>query len=83
MGSVMSADETWVEAVLRIIEERSGPISLQEIYQRIERHPLVTPDLMELWGGQPMYQHNVRTTLASLKKAGKIFHPARGIYESR
>ena len=45
--------ETWEEAVLRIVRAKNGVISLQEIYEEIESHQLVTPHHKELWGGQP------------------------------
>ena len=35
--------ETWEEAILWIVRAKNGEILLQEIYEEIEPHPLVTP----------------------------------------
>ena len=72
--------ETWDEAVLRIVRGKNGVISVQEICQAIERHPLVTPHHLELWKGQPNYHHSVRSTLARLKGRGEVRHVGRGLY---
>ena len=74
--------ETWAEAVLRIVEARAGPITVQEVCQEMERHPLVTPHHRELWGHQPRYHHWVRSTLGRLKKEGRVRHVGRSLYES-
>ena len=57
--------ETWEEAVLRIVRAKDGPITLQEIYQAMECHPLVTPYHKEPWGGQPRFHHWVRSYLGA------------------
>ena len=43
--------ETWEEAVLGIVRAKDGPVTLQEIYREIERHPLVKPRHTESWSG--------------------------------
>ena len=74
--------ETWEEAVLRIVRAKNGVISLQEIYEEIESHQVVTPHHKELWGGQPNYHHSVRSVLAQLKHRGAVRHVGRGLYVS-
>ncbi len=74
--------ETWEEAVLRIVRAKDGPITLQEIYQAMECHPLVTPYHKEPWGGQPRFHHWVRSYLARLKKRGDVRHVGPGRYIS-
>ena len=77
--------ETWEEAVLRIVRAKNGEISLREIYEEIEPHPLVTPHHRKLWGGQPKYHHCVRSRLAVLRERGEVEHlghPRSGRYVS-
>ena len=74
--------ETWEEAVLRIIRTRDAEISLQEIYQEMDSHPLVTPHHRELWEGQPNYYYWIRSSLARLKRRGDIQHVGHGLYNS-
>ncbi len=74
--------DTWEEAVLRIVKTNRGAISLQEIYRKMESHPLVTSYHRELWGNQPNYHHWIRSTLARLRKRGAIQHVSRGLYIS-
>lgn len=74
--------ETWDEAVLRIVRANAGPISLQEIYQEMEQHPLVTPHHREEWGHQPRYHHWIRSSLGRLKNENKVRHVGRSLYES-
>lgn len=66
--------------MLRIVRAKGGVITLQEIYRKMEHHPLVTPDHRELWGGQPKFHHWVRSYLAKLKKSGEIRRVGRGRY---
>ena len=66
--------ETWEEAILRIVRAKNGEISLQEIYREMEHNQLVTPHHKELWGGQPIYTHCVRSALAKLRKRGAVRH---------
>lgn len=72
--------ETWEEDVLAIIRGKGGPITVQEIYREIERHPLVKTRHRESWGGQPNFHHWVRSYLAKLKKRRDIRHIGRGLY---
>ncbi|MCY4396805.1 MAG: hypothetical protein OXC10_16895 [Rhodospirillaceae bacterium] len=74
--------ETWDEAVLRIVRAKAGPILAREIYQEMERHPLVTPHHREIWGSQPRYHHWIRSALARLKNDRKVRHVGRSLYES-
>ena len=74
--------ETWEETILRIIRAKNGEILLQEIYEEIEPHPLVTPHHRELWGFQPNYHHQVRAHLAKLKNRGAVRRVGRGRYVS-
>ena len=78
----MSEGETWDEAILRIVRATAGPISLRDIYQEMERHPLVTPHHRKNWGSQPRYHHWVRSALARLKNDGKVSHVGRSLYEA-
>ncbi len=74
--------DTWEEAVLRIIRTHDAEISLQEIYQEMDSHPLVTPHHRDLWEGQPNYHHWIRSSLARLKRRGDIQHVGHGLYKS-
>lgn len=74
--------ETWEEAVLRIVQTRGGSISLREIYDAMQSHPLVTPHHRELWGNQPNYHHWVRSALAKLSRRGQVRRIGRGLYIS-
>ena len=75
--------ETWNEAILRIVREQAGVISLQEIYQEIEQHPLVTPRHRELWkNGQPNYQCAIRRGLTTLYRRGEVRRVGQGLYKS-
>ncbi len=64
--------DTWEEAILRVVKTNKGAILLQEIYRKMESHPLVTPHHRDLWSGQPNYHHWIRSALARLKKRGAI-----------
>ena len=74
--------DTWEEAVLQIVKTSQGTISLQEIYRKMESHPLVTPHHREQWGNQPNYYYWIRSTLARLKNRGAIQRVGRGLYIS-
>ena len=74
--------DTWEEAVLRIVKTNKGAISLQEIYRKLESHPLVTPYHRELWTKQPYYHHWIRAALGKLKNRGAIQHVGLGLYIS-
>ncbi len=74
--------DTWEEAVLRIIRTHDGEISVQEIYQEMDSHPLVTPHHRKLWEGQPNYHHWIRSSLARLKRRGDIQRVGLGRYIS-
>ena len=74
--------ETWEEAISRIVRAKGTEISLQEIYQAMEGHPLVTPHHRELWGHQPNYHHWVRSALAKLSRRGEVCRVGRGLYMS-
>ena len=74
--------DTWEEAVLRVVVTNKGAISLQDIYRKMESHPLMTPHHRELWHGQPNYHHWIRSALAKLKKRGAIQRVGRGLYIS-
>ena len=68
--------------MLRIVETNKGAISLQEIYRKMESHPLVTPYHREQWGNQPNYHYWIRSALARLKNRGAIQRVGRGLYIS-
>ena len=74
--------ETWEEAILRIVRAKNGEILLQEIYEEMEPHQLVTLHHKALWGGQPNYHHWVRSTLARLGHRGAIRRVGRRRYVS-
>ena len=74
--------DTWEEAILRIVRAENGTISLQDIYQAMERHPLVTPHHRDAWGGQPNYHHWIRSALARLCNRGVVRRVGRGLYTS-
>lgn len=74
--------ETWDEAVLRIVRAKNGVIALQEIYRKMEHHPLVTSHHRNTWGGQPNYHHWVRSVLAKLRNRGDVQRVGRGRYIS-
>ena len=76
--------ETWDEAILRIVRARAGNISLQEIYQEMVLHPLVTPYHRDPWkpGGQPRYQCATRSRLTPLCRRGEVRRVGQGLYTS-
>ena len=76
--------ETWDEAILRIVRARAGEISLQEIYQEMVLHPLVTPYHRDPWkkGGQPRYQCATRRRLTTLCRRGEVRRVGHGLYTS-
>ena len=81
----MSENETWNEAILRIVRAKAGVISLPEIYQEMEQHPLVTPRHRELWdNGQPRYQCAIRRRLTTLCRRSEVrnVNVGRGLYTS-
>ena len=73
--------ETWEAAILRIVRAKNGVIELQEIYEKMEGHPLVTPHHLELWtNGQPIYQCQTRAHLSNIEKRGAVRRVSRGLY---
>ena len=74
--------EGWDEAVLEVLRRTGRNTTLQEIYREMEDHPLVTPRHKEYWGGQPNYQHSIRSSLARLKKRGVVSQVGRAVYVS-
>ena len=80
MGSM---SETWGEAILRIVRAKPGVISLPEIYQEMEQHPLVTAHHKKPWTDDtPNYKHWIRSELKRLKDRGRIRHVGRSLYTS-
>jgi len=80
----MSEDETWGEAILRIVRAKAEPISLQEIYQEMESHSLVTPHHQRPWtDGTANYKHWIRSELTKLKARGRVRRVGHGLYTSR
>lgn len=73
---------TWDEAVLGVLIRRGAVMSLTEIYESLEHHPLVTNHHKENWGGQPNYHHWIRSAISRLKKQGKIRHVGRSLYSA-
>ena len=47
--------ETWNEAVLSVLRRRRAVMSLKEIYEAMDNHPLITPHHKDMWGSQPNY----------------------------
>ena len=76
--------ETWNAAILRIVRASAGAISLREIYQEMEPHPLVTRYHREPWrkGGQPHYQCAIRRRLTTLCRRGEVPRVDHGLYTS-
>ncbi len=72
--------ETWDEAVLKVLKGRQVVMSLQEIYEGMENHPLVTPYHKQYEYGQPSYHNYIRSILAKLKKSGAVRHVSRSRY---
>ena len=76
--------ETWDEAILRIVRARNCPLSLPEIYEEMECHPLVTARHREPWkDGVPNYHHAIRRRLTNLYNRGEVRRVGRGLYSSR
>ncbi len=73
---------TWDEAVYNIIAAHSGVISLQEIYQDMKNHPLVTPYHREPWqpGKQPRCECWIRRSLTNLTQSGQVRRAEKGLY---
>ena len=74
--------ETWNEAVLDVLQRQGTVMSLKEIYEAMECRPIVTSHHKETWGNQPNYHHWIRSTLASLKRHGKVQHVGKSLYAS-
>ena len=74
--------ETWDNAVLNVLKGHGKAMLLQEIYEKMESHPLVTSHHKEDWGGRPNYHHWIRSALARLKKHGAVLRVDRSLYIS-
>ncbi len=76
--------ETWEEAVARLVVDRGNHVSLQEIYEEMRKHPLVTHNHLAPWklGGQPRYECWTRRYLTALVYKGVVKRLARGVYAS-
>ena len=74
--------ETWDEAVFDVLQRQGTVMSLKEIYGAMECHPIVTSHHKESWGSQPNYHHWIRSSLARLKRRGKVQHVRRSLYAS-
>ncbi len=73
----------WKEIVFSIIEAANGePLSLADIFDALETHPIVTPYHREPWkkGGQPRYECWARRYLTTLVREQRIVRVSRGIY---
>ena len=75
--------EAWDNAIYGIIKKSKNHfILLNDIYEQMKIHPLVTPYHREPWkpGGQPRYQCWVRRRLTSLTRKNMITRVARASY---
>lgn len=70
--------------ILRIIAERGGKATTEQIYEDLEAGKFVQLDESQLkvtrYGGRPAYQHEVRSFLSNLAQAGKLTRIVRGRY---
>ena len=80
IASERRMSETWNEAVLNVLRRRQAVMSLQEIYEGMENHPLVTPHHKQYSHGQPNYHHWIRSSLRRLKVNGAVRHVSHSRY---
>ena len=79
----MNGNESMKEAVLKAVTEgKSKWASLRDIYNEIEKQPLVTDYHRLPWkpGGQPRFQCWIRRILTDLIRENKLIRIGRGLY---
>lgn len=76
--------DNWEHVLIKIVLDRGGTATTQEIYEALESGRFLVLDAAHLretiYGGRPAYQHAVRSYLSNLVQKGELVRVGRGIY---